>query len=104
MTKETLREHEGIASLVDAMDWDINEQNFVNIPGTNRYMSIVPMYSNVERLPNGRLETLPKSNMRLKLNCCIREYGKIKGIYEEYDTETEWYNAMIHYSTIKLKR
>lgn len=96
MTKETLIEHEGIASLVDAMNWDIDEQNFVNIPGTNKYMSVVPMYSNCERLPNGRINTLPKSNMRLKLNCCIREYGKTSGIYQEYDTETEWYNAMIH--------
>jgi hypothetical protein len=71
-------------------NWVMNEQNFVPIPDTKKYLSVVPEYLYKQRDPEGKIIT-SRTPVGVKLNCALQEGGENVD-YVEFYTENEFLN------------
>jgi hypothetical protein len=74
-------------NLISLHNWIMDEQNFLQIPDTKKYLSIVPEYRYKHRDADGKIIT-SKTPVGTKLNCALQvneEYVDYVEFYEESD-------------------
>ena len=80
--------------LITLHDWIMEEQNFLQIPGTDKWLSIVPEYTYKHRDADGKIIT-SRTPVGTKLNCALQE-GDDYVDYPEFYTEDEFLAYLIN--------
>lgn len=87
--------------IMNAHNWEINKQSFLEIPGTEYLLSVIPEYTYFTRDENNRL-VRSKIAQGIKFNCCVvkvynTEYGRIyhNEMLLDITTEDEFYDFML---------
>jgi hypothetical protein len=81
-------------NLISLHNWIMDEQNFLQIPNTKKYLSIVPEYIFKYRDENDRI-IVSRTPVGTKLNCAL-QVGEEYIDYPEFYTEEEFLDYLIN--------
>jgi hypothetical protein len=81
-------------NLIELHKWIMNEQNFLQIPNTSKWLSIVPEYRYKTVDANGYIIT-SRTPTGTKLNCAL-QVGDDYVDYPEFYTEEEFLDYLIN--------
>lgn len=80
-------------NLISLHNWEIGEQNFLQIPNTKKYLSIVPEYIFKYRDENDMI-IVSRTPVGTKLNCALQVGNDFVDFVEFYE-ESDFFNYLI---------
>jgi hypothetical protein len=80
-------------NLIALHNWEMEEQNFLQIPNTNKYLSIVPEYIFKYRDENDKI-IVSRTPVSTKLNCALQVGDDFVDFVEFYE-ESDFFNYLI---------
>jgi len=80
-------------NLIKLHDWEMEEQNFLQIPNTNKYLSIVPEYIFKYRDQDNKIVT-SRTPVGTKLNCALQVGDDFVDFVEFYE-ESDFFDYLI---------